>query len=437
MTIMRQGDTDGVACFLALKKHYGGLNLIRFEEDQEKLYHSASRRCRAHADAVLLRLVGCCVGAADKVFAGVNNGGWLMRKGFQMAYTAQTDAVRNKKPRIERWDKKIFIPLRTEVGREIRQTRVDKVRFVISGAAPCPPWLFEFLQVVTGAAVCQGYGMTENCACCTLQVPDDGNAGHVGPPALGTEIKLVDVPEMNYTSKDKPHPRGEIVVKSLPNSQPAPMLGSFCAAPTNFLGYFKQEDGWLYTGDIGRWNEDGTLSIIDRRKNIFKLAQGEYIAVEKVEDAYKSAAPVNQIWVFGNSYKSVVVAVVVPDAMWLRKFCTGKGWWKSDSHPGTPDFLAEFKSMLSDKSRLQTIKAAVLESMNAAATEAKLMGFEKVKAIHLEKELEQDLTGFSVANDCLTPTFKLKRPQLKNRYLEDVKQLYTELGEAPKPEEAW
>ena len=148
------------------------------------------------------------------------------------------------------------------------------VRMMLSGAAPLPLHVHEFLVAAMGCPVVQGYGMTENCANATLELIGDSRAGHVGPPMPTCEIKLVDVPEMNYTSAE--NQSGEVCTRG----------------PTVFAGYHKNKeetdkvlepDGWLHTGDIGRWNADGTLSIIDRKKNIFKLSQGEYVAAEKVE----------------------------------------------------------------------------------------------------------------------------------------------------------
>ena len=148
------------------------------------------------------------------------------------------------------------------------------VRLMISGAAPLPVHVQQFLLAAMGCAVVQGYGMTENCANATLADLRDYRAGHVGPPMPTVEVKLVDVPEMEYTTAK--NSCGEVCTRGA----------------VNFSGYYKNQeetdkvldaDGWLHTGDIGRWNPDGTLSIIDRKKNIFKLSQGEYVAAEKIE----------------------------------------------------------------------------------------------------------------------------------------------------------
>ena len=132
---------------------------------------------------------------------------------------------------------------------------------------------------------------------------------------------MVDVPEMNYLSTDKDQngnlcPRGEIWVRG-PNIIP---------------GYYKLDqknketitsDGWLKSGDIGQLcHPNNALKIIDWKKNIFKLAQGEYIAPEKLESAYQNASPlINDIFVYGDSLKSSLVAVVNFEQDSFNKYC--------------------------------------------------------------------------------------------------------------------
>merc|ERR1711879_624382 len=128
------------------------------------------------------------------------------------------------------------------------------------------------------------------------------------------ELKLVDIPEMNYSHLDKDEngnnvPRGEVCVRG----------------HTVIPGYYKDKertdeaidkDGWLHTGDIGQlMYPSRSLQIIDRKKNIFKLSQGEYIAPDRLEQMYKTTMGVADIYVYGDSYKSVLVAIVNPDPM--------------------------------------------------------------------------------------------------------------------------
>jgi len=284
------------------------------------------------------------------------------------------------------------------------------VRIMISGAAPLPIHVQEFLVAACGCAVIQGYGMTENCANATLALLADSRAGHVGPPMPTTEVKLVDVPEMNYVSSNSP-PTGEVCTRSV----------------CTFAGYHKnqeetdkvlEKDGWLHTGDIGRWNADGTLSIIDRKKNIFKLAQGEYVAAEKIEMAVAKSKYISQPWVYGNSFFPQLVAVVVPDFATLLPKAKEDGWYEEGM---TKEQVAAHPKAVE----------LILKEIEFESKGAKLKSFEVPKKVLLEGTINELAQGFSIDNDCLTPTFKLKRPQLLKRYKEQVDAMYVALGEDP------
>lgn len=136
------------------------------------------------------------------------------------------------------------------------------------------------------------------------------------------ELKLVDVPEMDYTSEDiidgVKQPRGEIC----------------CRGNNTFVGYFKasdktkeakDEDGWVHTGDIGQILPNGALRIIDRKKNIFKLCQGEYIAAEKLENIFGKLDVLAQVFIYGDSLQSFLVAVFVPDKPNVLKWAKNNG----------------------------------------------------------------------------------------------------------------
>ncbi|KAF9648046.1 acetyl-CoA synthetase-like protein, partial [Thelephora ganbajun] len=201
------------------------------------------------------------------------------------------------------WDRLVFNKVRAALG--------GNVALVTSGSAPLNPQVLDFLRVVLACTVLQGYGMTENCGTCTRCIPKDPtDGGSVGFMQPVNEIKLIDVPSMGYTSEDKPHPRGEVC-----------MRGANC-----FSGYYKNEqatketideEGWVHTGDIGLMDELGRLKIIDRVKNIMKLSQGEYVALEKVENVYAACPVVQQIMVHGDSMQSYLLAVIVPDPVQL------------------------------------------------------------------------------------------------------------------------
>jgi long-chain acyl-CoA synthetase len=356
------------------------------------------------------------------VFTGVSEKSCISRYFFGKFYAAQCNAVRNNLKRDETADKKAFIPLRNKIG-------MGKTRLIITGAAPCPPYLLEFLKVVVGALVVQGYGMTETAAATNISMPDDPNVGHVGPPLPSNEIKLRDVQDMGYLSTNNP-PTGEVLVRGA----------------NIFGGYFKNEkatsetldkDGWISTGDIGRWNPNGSLSIIDRKKNLFKLSQGEYIAAEKIEVAYGKAPVVGQIWVYGNSYKSFCLAVVVPAADVIANYCHTNGWWpkpKDQTQPGTTAFAEDFVKVWEGPNKA-ALKKHVFDTMVEYAKELK--GFERLTDIVIEYHIDNMMQGFTEANECLTPTFKLRRPYLLKRYKDPLKELYATHGEPNKPDEKW
>eukprot|EP00494_Astrolonche_serrata_P033700 UN33969 len=260
----------------------------------------------------------------DKIMAGVAESGCIKKYFFNTAFAASAEKSRTGE-RVKKWDDKIWKNIAGKIG-------FSQVHSLLSGAAPLPPYLAEFLKIVlVKGKVGQGYGMTESTGGSTVQQQTDLNLSNVGIPVPGVSVRLQDIKEMSYLSSDK-YPRGEILL----------------SGDSIMKGYLKNEkatkttlvNGWLHTGDVGRLNPNGTLSIIDRKKNIFKTSFGEYIAVEKVEGCYSKAASVNQLWVYGNSFKSFVVAVVVPDAQWVIGQIPMKN---KNVKPGTTEFAIAFK----------------------------------------------------------------------------------------------
>ena len=192
-----------------------------------------------------------------------------------------------------------------------------KVRLMLTASAPISGDVLEFLKVVFCCPILEGYGMSETCGAATVTHAHDPVCGHVGGPIKTMAIRLKDLPEMEYLSTDKPYPRGEIC-----------MRGSMI-----FNGYFQRPDktkeaivdGWLLSGDVGLVYPNGTVKIIDRSKNIFKLSQGEYLAPEKLENAYIQSELVTQIMIYGDSFKNCAVGIVVPDEQALEAWAKAKG----------------------------------------------------------------------------------------------------------------
>ncbi|XP_036911066.1 long-chain-fatty-acid--CoA ligase 1 isoform X3 [Sturnira hondurensis] len=283
------------------------------------------------------------------------------------------------------WDKLIFRKIQSSLG--------GKVRLMITGAAPVSATVLTFLRAALGCQFYEGYGQTECSAGCSLTVPGDWTAGHVGAPMPCNWIKLVDVEEMNYLAAKG---EGEVCVKG----------------PNVFQGYLKDpaktaealdKDGWLHTGDIGKWLPNGTLKIIDRKKHLFKLAQGEYIAPEKIENVYQRSEPVAQVFVHGESLQSFLIAIVVPDIETLGHWARKRG----------------LEGSFEELCRNKDVRKAVLEDMVRIGKESGLKAFEQVKGIYLCTEL------FSVENGLLTPTMKAKRPELRNYFRSQIDELYS------------
>ncbi|XP_065755863.1 long-chain-fatty-acid--CoA ligase 1 isoform X3 [Phocoena phocoena] len=283
------------------------------------------------------------------------------------------------------WDKLIFHKIQSSLG--------GKVRLMITGAAPVSATVLTFLRAALGCQFYEGYGQTECTAGCCLTVPGDWTAGHVGAPMPCNIIKLVDVEEMNYMAAKG---EGEVCVKG------ANVFQGYLKDPTNTAEAL-DKDGWLHTGDIGKWLPNGTLKIIDRKKHIFKLAQGEYIAPEKIENIYQRSEPVAQVFVHGESLQAFLIAIVVPDIETLGPWARKRG----------------FEGSFEELCRSKGVQKAVLEDMVILGKDAGLKPFEQVKGISLHPEL------FSVDNGLLTPTMKAKRPELRNYFRSQIDELYS------------
>lgn len=252
-------------------------------------------------------------------------------------------------------------------------------RFVtaVTGSAPISPELKTWVETFLDMHLMEGYGSTEAGA-----VFVDGQVRR--PPVI--DYKLVDVPELGYFHTDKPHPRGELLVKS----------------EQLFPGYYKRpeitaemfdEDGFYRTGDIVAEPAPDHLVYVDRRNNVLKLSQGEFVTVSKLEAAFNDSPLVHQIYIYGNSARPYLLAVVVPSQEALDSYA--------------PDAL---KSQISD-------------SLKEAARASGLQSYE------VPRDLLIETTPFSMENGLLTGIRKLAWPKLKERYGAELEQLYVDLAD--------
>lgn len=289
------------------------------------------------------------------------------------------------------WDNVVFSKIRAMMGTELRG--------MICGGAPLDPVVCERITAIFSVPLMQGYGLTESFGPCFLMHPDDPSAGHIGGVWPAVEFRLVSVPELNYLVTDNP-PRGELQLRG-------PGLG---------VGYFrcKEEtdavfdaEGWFHTGDIAIMHmKTLAIAIIDRKKNIFKLSQGEYVAPEKIEAVYSLAPLVAQIFVFGYSDQASLVAIVVVDPDVAAK-------WASQHN--CADMSLE---VLCQQLGFQQ---AVMRDMDASAKANNLKGFERVREIFVTHD------PFTVDNNLLTPTSKVRRADCAKRYKNEINEMYEKM----------
>jgi len=324
----------------------------------------------------------------DNIQATIRQLSPLKRYLFNMALSAKgNDVDTHRVTRHMLWDGIVLKRIQERLG--------GRVKLIASGAAPLSPTILQFLKRVCGAYVVEGYGQTECCGVASCQTLGDPTTGNIGVPLNCNMIKLVDVADMQYYAKDN--------------------VGELCIKGGNvFKGYYRDEektrealdaDGWLHTGDIAKWTTTGQIQIIDRKKHMFKLAQGEYVAPERIENIYVQSKYVAQVFVYGNGYKSYTVAIIVPDAEVLEKY-------------------AREKKITGDMTTLckkKEIKELIFNDLKQLEKANSLKGFEMAKDIYLHPE------QFSVENNLLTPTMKTKRPELGKYFEKEIDEMYKDI----------
>jgi len=232
----------------------------------------------------------------------------------------------------------------------------------------------------------------------------------VGGPTGNVEYKLVDIPEMHYTHLDKDEkgqlmPRGEICMRG----------------PGVFCGYYKDDEktkeaidseGWLHSGDVGAiLPGTGALKLIDRKKNIFKLQQGEYVAAEKVEAAYLKRHEVAEMFLYGDPMENFAIAVMVPNKEAIEEIGRKK------------NIAGTFEELCKNKE----VRTELLNNLNAFTKKEGLQGFEQAKNVYLDPQP-------FLTKSILTNTMKIQRHEAKKVFKKELEDMYKEgmLGGAEK-----
>ncbi len=266
----------------------------------------------------------------------------------------------------------------SQVLDELRQELLGgRYIFAMTGSAPTSPELRTWVESLLEMHLLDGYGSTE-----AGMVLFDGEIQR--PPVV--DYKLVDVPDLGYFATDRPYPRGELLLKT----------GNM------FPGYYKRAettanvfdaDGYYRTGDVFAEVAPNQLVYVDRRNNVLKLAQGEFVTLAKLEAVFGNSPLVRQIYVYGNSAQPYLLAVVVP----------------------AEDALASYD--------VDALKPAIAESLQNVARQANLQSYV------VPRDFIVETTPFTLENGLLTGIRKLAWPKLKQHYGERLEQLYADLAQ--------
>jgi long-subunit acyl-CoA synthetase (AMP-forming) len=270
-------------------------------------------------------------------------------------------------------DEQIFSKLRAQLG-------LDEALAVNVGAAPTPVEVLEFFHAI-GIPVGELWGMSESCGLATCNPPDRVKIGTVGPPAPGVELRLEE--------------DGEVLIKA------DCVMPGYRNMPEKNAETFT-EDGWLKTGDIGKLDEDGYLTIVDRKKELIINAAGKNMSPANIESALKAASPlVGQAAAIGNA-RSYNVALIVLDTDYAPVWASQNG--------------LEGKSIeeLADEE-------VVTEAIQAAVDQAN----DRLSRVEQVKKFKLLPSQWEPGGDELTPTMKLKRKPIDEKYAEEIEALYS------------
>jgi long-chain acyl-CoA synthetase len=260
---------------------------------------------------------------------------------------------------------------------KIRRRFGGHIKALISGGAPLNPEIGAFFQSL-GLVMAQGYGQTETAPVVSVNFPSSGiKLDTVGPPLRGVEVKIAEDGEILV--------RGELVM----------------------LGYWNDEeatakaivDGWLHTGDIGHLDEAGRIVITDRKKDIIVNDKGDNIAPQKLEGMLTLQPEIAQAMVSGDK-RPYVVALIVPDADWAFE------WAKANIEPFD---MAELQQLPAFRSAIRAAIDRVNEDLSVT---------EKVRQFAFADE------PFSVGNGMMTPSMKIRRVPILERYGDRLAALY-------------
>ena len=324
------------------------------------------------------------------MMAKIKDRGPGFEKFFQMCYNYRLFWVKQgfDRPILNRL---IFSKFKMALG--------GNIEVFVGGGAPLSSEVHEFLRNCLCIRLAHGYGLTETAGGATLTDSDDLTTGKVGYPLPGMKIEIESWEEGGYTVHDKEGPRGELVI----------------GCPWTAKGYYKMEVEtresffekfglrWFKTGDIGQLMPDGTLKIVDRKKDLVKLQMGEYVSLGKVEAKLKVHPMVENVCVYADPTKSSTVALVVPDDVKL--------------HEAAMKVLGSDNNTREELCANPKIVNYVVQSLLSHVKQ--LERFEIPKGVCLISDQWMPDTGL------VTASMKLKRKNIQHQYQDVIDNLYS------------
>ncbi|KAF2152010.1 acetyl-CoA synthetase-like protein [Myriangium duriaei CBS 260.36] len=277
---------------------------------------------------------------------------------------------------------------------KIKDATGGRLRICMCGGGPIAKDTQRFISMAIAPMVI-GYGLTETSAMGALMDPLSWNDTSLGGMPGSVEVKLVDYKDAGYDTASNP-PQGEIWIRG-------------DAVSSGYLSLDKEtkesftDDGWFMTGDVGEFDRDGNLKIIDRKKNLVKTLNGEYIALEKLESIYRATNVVGNICVYASPDKTKPIAIVVPNEGVLKGIASQNG---------------VSGSTLEELVQDEKLNAIVLRDMQAQGKKGGLSGIEIIDGVVLADE------EWTPQNQLVTSAQKLNRKGILNKYKTEVDKAY-------------
>ena len=343
---------------------------------------TVAQNMREVAPTVMLSVPRLYETMHDRILRTVQEGSSLKQKifhwGVSVGSSVSSAIQKGKKPsailQLQQniADKLVFAKLKAATG--------GRLRFFVSGGAALPQSIAEFFHAA-GILILEGYGLTETSPVISMNHPAQWKFGTVGVPVPGVEVQIAE--------------DGEILTRG----------------PHVMKGYFNNEsataevingEGWFHTGDIGIIDEDGFVKITDRKKNIIVLSNGKNVAPQPIESELVQSPFINQIILVGNERKNLA-ALIVPNFDALKA-------WAAENNVATDDLA----TMLETREVKQHIQREIRSRLTDFAD------FEQVRRFTLLD------TEFSQEADEMTPTLKLKRNVIIERYGDAIAEMYPE-----------